>query len=159
MTGDPSREPGGVPRRARPGDTPELARLEALCFSPAWTEADLTEALADPMAEIWVARDLEGRLTGFALGRAVGDEAELHRVATDPDSRRRGTGRRLLEAFLAACRARAAAACWLEVRADNLAARALYEDLGFRPMSARPRYYADGTDAIVYWLPLLPDCR
>jgi len=37
----------------------------------------------------------------------------------------------------------------LEVRADNAAAIALYERLRFRAISTRPRYYPDGTDALV----------
>ena len=44
---------------------------------------------------------------------------------------------------------RGARAAFLEVSIGNKAARALYERAGFAPAGRRPRYYADGTDALV----------
>jgi ribosomal protein S18 acetylase RimI-like enzyme len=41
-------------------------------------------------------------------------------------------------------------ACYLEVRADNAAAIALYEAEGFHPIGRRPGYYGRGTDAVLY---------
>jgi ribosomal protein S18 acetylase RimI-like enzyme len=39
---------------------------------------------------------------------------------------------------------------FLDVRADNRAARALYESMGFSEISRRPGYYQpDGVDAVV----------
>ena len=38
----------------------------------------------------------------------------------------------------------------LEVRDGNTAARALYATAGFAPVGRRPRYYADGEDAVTY---------
>jgi ribosomal-protein-alanine N-acetyltransferase len=43
-------------------------------------------------------------------------------------------------------------AAWLEVRAGNAAAIALYERFGFTTVGRRPGYYADGEDALVMCL-------
>jgi len=39
---------------------------------------------------------------------------------------------------------------WLECRADNAAAIELYGKLGFREVGRRPKYYKDGTTAILF---------
>jgi len=36
----------------------------------------------------------------------------------------------------------------LEVRADNVEAKALYTRLGYRPIGSQPAYYDDGMDAV-----------
>lgn len=52
----------------------------------------------------WIAHDPDGRPTGILLGYVSQDhpdEAVLHLVAVDPNRRRRGIGRELVEAFVA----------------------------------------------------------
>jgi ribosomal-protein-alanine N-acetyltransferase len=39
----------------------------------------------------------------------------------------------------------------------NLAAKRLYESNGYREVGRRPRYYADGADAVLLRLDLTPD--
>ena len=43
----------------------------------------------------------------------------------------------------------AGASAWLEVRASNVGAVALYEQLHFTERATRRKYYSDGEDAIV----------
>jgi len=90
---------------------------------------------------------------GFALGRAVAGDAELLTLVVDPDQRRAGLGRRLLERFEAAAGQRDAVRAFLEVAANNVAARQLYLTAGYRESGLRRAYYRlpGGTpvDAIV----------
>jgi len=115
----------------------ELATLHARCFTAPrpWTEAEFAQFLADP------AYFLCDTTTGFVLGRAVAGEAELLTLAVDPDHRRAGLGRQLVEAFEAAALAREANTAFLEVAADNRGAYALYLALGYTESGRRPRYY------------------
>ena len=50
---------------------------------------------------------------------------------------------------MAAAREQAARTMVLEVAIGNAAARALYERAGFVEAGRRPRYYADGGDALI----------
>ncbi len=71
-------------------------------------------------------------------------------VAVTPAARGRGLGRRLLDELEVRARAGGATYLLLDVRADNAAARSLYERAGFEPLSIRRRYFQPGdVDALV----------
>jgi len=66
----------------------------------------------------------------------------------------RGIGRVLVSALVGHARERGASQLHLEVRADNTAARALYEALGFGQVGRRRDYYGRGRDAVLMALRL-----
>ncbi|MGC9418588.1 MAG: GNAT family N-acetyltransferase [Rhodovulum sp.] len=126
-----------------------LAGVHAQCFTHPrpWTAAEFTALLTGPGVF------LTGDASAFALGRAVADEAELLTLAVAPAARRQGLGRARLAAFEAAARSRGAARAFLEVAADNTAARALYAAAGYGAAGLRRGYCTapDGTavDALI----------
>ncbi|EEP92756.1 Ribosomal-protein-alanine acetyltransferase [Yersinia kristensenii ATCC 33638] len=96
-------------------------------------------------------------MAGFAITQIVLDEATLFNIAIDPQYQRQGCGRLLLEHVIAQLETRNIVTLWLEVRASNSRAIALYESLGFNEVSVRRNYYpsADGReDAIMMALPM-----
>jgi ribosomal-protein-alanine N-acetyltransferase len=70
---------------------------------------------------------------GFALARAVSDEAELLLIAVDPERQGGGAGSAMLQDFIASARAGGARRLHLEVRDGNPAV-----DLG--PREGEPAY-------------------
>lgn len=101
--------------------------------------------------------DVDNTLAAFAITQVVLDEATLFNIAVDPAFQRRGLGRALLEHLIRELEARDVFTLWLEVRASNAAAIALYESLGFNEATIRRNYYptAEGReDAIIMALPL-----
>jgi ribosomal-protein-alanine N-acetyltransferase len=114
-----------------------MAWLHAASFTlPApWSEGDFTATLASPFNFALI------RETGFLLGKVVAGEAELLTIAVDPAARRQGTGRALVEAFLAEARRRDAETAFLEVAETNAAARSVYAAAGFRQTGRRRGYY------------------
>lgn len=99
----------------------------------------------------------EGKMVAFAITQVVLDEATLFNIAVDPAFQRRGVGRELLEHLIDELEKRGVVTLWLEVRASNAAAIALYEHLGFNEATIRRNYYptADGReDAIIMALPI-----
>ncbi|MDY0969779.1 ribosomal protein S18-alanine N-acetyltransferase [Siccibacter turicensis] len=101
--------------------------------------------------------EVDGQLAAFAITQVVLDEATLFNIAVDPAHQRRGLGRALLEHLITQLEQRDVFTLWLEVRASNAPAIALYESLGFNEATVRRNYYptADGReDAIVMALPL-----
>ena len=150
-------------RRATLADLPDLADLDARCFpeDPWGTQGIGAELARDNAALLVCDGEAPGEGAGQGPGRRTGaprlagsilcwqvlDELEILRVAAHPDARRRGHGRRLVAAALALPGVRSA---FLEVRADNAPAIALYEALGFSRYHLRRRYYHDGCDALLY---------
>jgi ribosomal-protein-alanine N-acetyltransferase len=86
---------------------------------------------------------------GMILARVTADEAEVLTLAVTPDMRRQGVAGALLAGAMAAARDQAAKTMVLEVAIGNAAARALYERAGFVEAGRRPRYYANGEDALI----------
>jgi ribosomal protein S18 acetylase RimI-like enzyme len=123
-----------------------LAELHACCFAEAWDADALAALLAMPGAFALLA-DLRGKqgdrpqAAGFILVRAIAGEAEILALGVQPAARRRGIARRLLTAGSAEAASRGTARIYLEVAADNLAARTLYRAVGFAQIARRAAYY------------------
>jgi ribosomal protein S18 acetylase RimI-like enzyme len=86
-------------------------------------------------------------IVGFAAFSAIltigAGESTLENMAIAPPWQRQGIGRRLLTAGLLWCRSQAAGRAFLEVRASNGAAIALYQRAGFSAVGNRPGYYRE----------------
>jgi ribosomal-protein-alanine N-acetyltransferase len=97
----------------------------------------------------------EGKvLVAMACGWLVLDELHITLVAVTPTRRRRGLGRRVLEALLERGREGGASRATLEVARANAAARGLYGAAGFREAGVRRGYYRNGDDALIQWTDL-----
>ncbi|MGG5886933.1 GNAT family N-acetyltransferase [Falsiroseomonas sp. HC035] len=127
-------------------DAAAAAALHARAFPPgeAWGVQAITLMLEMPGCFGILRRD-----AGFVLARVAADEAEILTLAVVPEARRAGLGGALLAEAMAAAVLRGAGTMFLEVSETNRAARALYRAGGFTEVGRRPRYYADGSDALV----------
>jgi ribosomal-protein-alanine N-acetyltransferase len=133
----------------RPGtdaDLPALADLERRAAHAPWSAAALAQTLAAPTTRALLAGEPP---VGHVVFTVVADEGEVLTIAVAPEARRSGVGRALLDEVHAAWRAAGVRTGWLEVRADNGPARALYAAAGWVDAGARRAYYADGVDAVV----------
>ena len=89
-------------------------------------------------------------LAGYIVGRMGADELHINNVAVRDAYRRRGIGRALLSRILDEGKRSGVPRAFLELRAGNSAALALYEECGFEVTSRRNRYYSDPVeDALV----------
>ena len=127
----------------------EVHRLEDRLFpSDAWSMEQLWQELAQPSRRYVVALE-EGAVVGYAGAFVMPPEADIQTVAVRPERQGAGIAGVMLERLLVEAESEGVMHTMLEVRADNAAAIALYERLRFRAISTRPRYYPDGTDALV----------
>lgn len=129
----------------RPATVADADAIAAI--DPTWSASDLAATLAAPATLAWVLVD-DGAVIGHVLASAAEDEGEIVLIAVDPKRRRAGHGARLLSIAHDAWRARGVTRAFLEVRADNTAARALYARSGWSAAGVRRGYYRDGVDAV-----------
>ena len=118
------------------------------------------ELSSNPNAIMLVARPRHPAaqcVAGFVASALIYDELHINNLATHPDFRRQGIGRRLLQKAIAGGRIQGAAFCVLEVRSSNTMAQELYCSVGFSTTRTRKEYYRSPTeDALEMVLPLRP---
>jgi ribosomal-protein-alanine acetyltransferase len=91
-----------------------------------------------------------GEPVAFLVAHRVDADWELENIAVASAVRRRGIGRLLLKELIAQAAADGANKIFLEVRASNQSARALYRKLRFEEIGLRKSYYAGpAEDAII----------
>lgn len=129
---------------ARPADADDITALLAVSATP----FDAREELERRYAKVWVAR-AGAELLGVALTWEVADELQLIELFVAPNARRRGVGRALMWSLMQDGASGGFRVAVLEVRRDNGAALALYDEFGFQVVGERKKYYADGEDAIL----------
>jgi len=149
-------EGGPIVRRATSDDLPKIGRLGALLIAehhdfdarrflaprprtPVDYASYLGTQLDDPDVAVLVA-DQDGDVIGYVYAAMEGYDymalrgpaGALHDVVVDPAFRRRGVGRRLLDAALAYLRSRGAPRVVLSTAVQNEPAQSLFASLGFR---------------------------
>jgi ribosomal-protein-alanine N-acetyltransferase len=134
-------------------DLPAVMEIENQAFTNPWSVDMVKQELTQDWSTVLVieTRGPEGwAIRGFAIFWLVHDEIHVLNVATHPDHRRRGLGRRVMDAVVAFGRDHKCRIATLEVRRSNAAALGLYQSLGFRTVGLRPNYYQDDhEDAVV----------
>ena len=123
-------------------DIEDVVEIERLSNSHPWTERNFYDALASGYLCL-IARD-PGAVSGFAVARLLGDEAELLLIAVTPEMRRQGVALLLWIELAERLQASGARTVHLEVRASNRPAQAFYRSRSFTQSGVRPKYYPNG---------------
>lgn len=138
-------------RPARRADVGAVAALERAIFSDPWTESSFEEAFAGGVTFLVAEGVAEpAEVIGYILAHHAAGEGEILSLGVAPHIQRRGVGRALVAAIVAALGGVGVGEIFLEVRESNGAARALYAGFGFREVGRRARYYRQPVeDAVV----------
>ena len=120
--------------------------IERRAYDFPWSRGNFIDSLAAGHPA-WRLLDAGGRLLGYYVAlRGVG-EMHLLNLTVAPGQQGRGHARRLLAALIDDSRAAGLGSLWLEVRAGNRRARALYARSGFAEVGVRRSYYPALHDA------------
>lgn len=145
-------------RKMTLADLPAVMAIEHQAFSNPWSTEMVKKELTQDWSTVLLGEEVTPAgwvIRGFAIFWLVADEVHVLNVATDGAARRKGFGRKVMDAVLATGRAHKCRIATLEVRRSNEAAKALYVSLGFKPVGMRPAYYQDNReDAVVMILDL-----
>jgi len=105
-----------------------------------WTPAKVKRHIKDEDTMVLIASK-EGTIAGFAIMRFGDNQAHLFLLAVQPEFRRTGIGRSMMQWLEKSCRTAGIQAVRLEVRASNRGAMRFYRSLGYRFLGRVAGYY------------------
>lgn len=142
-----------ITRASAVDDLTDVEALQRRSFTNPWgPEAIRWELKNTDVARLYLMRAPDGSLTAYCACWMVFDELHINSLAVEVRWRRHGLARRLLREVFRESIADGARSATLEVRQSNIAARALYEGLGFRVEAVRRDYYQEPReDALILW--------
>ena len=118
-----------------------VAAIEAIIQpQDAWGYQTIIELLAQDSIDLLVVYQID-KVVGYCLYQVVFEQAEILRIGTHPDYQRQGIASRIFARLNKALKANQVESLLLEVRADNTAAIALYEQQGLAVIHTRKGYY------------------
>jgi [ribosomal protein S18]-alanine N-acetyltransferase len=139
-------------REAGVPDLEPIMAIESVVFAnDAWSPEAMRSELGSGHTYYLVVESA-GEIVGYSglLAPQRSTQADIQTIAVAAKARRNGVGRALMAAMIAEARERGARELFLEVRADNPNAQALYEQLDFEQIAVRVGYYQpDNVDANV----------
>ena len=133
-------------RLVQSSDLDAISRLEDASFKDPYPPYFLSQ-LAHDNPETFLVATINDKPVGYAVVESWGDHHHLISSAVNPDHRRKGVGRKLLNELER--RLPSDRSLKLEVRKSNREALELYLKDEFRQTDVSEGYYADGEDAII----------
>lgn len=131
-------------------DLEEVIEIDQVSFSLPWPKRSFQYELDENFtSRCWVA-EVDGRIAAMMVGWMIIDELHVATIATHPDYRGQGIGKKVLVHALLAARKEGLIRAFLEVRQTNEVALNMYRSLGFIEDGRRKEYYKDNNeDAIL----------
>jgi ribosomal-protein-alanine N-acetyltransferase len=121
-------------------DLDAVVSVERSAYSFPWSRGNFVDSLeAGYFAEVLA--DPAGPVLGYFVAMAGVDEMHLLNITVDPRHQGQGHGSALLLAVRRLATELRLGSLWLEVRASNIRARALYRRRGFAEVGLRKGYY------------------
>jgi [ribosomal protein S18]-alanine N-acetyltransferase len=142
--------------RIRPATAADIAAMmeleRAAPEASHWSHTQYAAAFsASAPRRLTLVLEHELRAEGLLMARDVDGEWEIENIVIGLAVRRQGLGTQLLRTFLGLARTHGAKTIWLDVRASNSAARALYEKCGFIHRGGRLNYYREPEENAVQY--------
>jgi ribosomal-protein-alanine N-acetyltransferase len=129
-------------------DFPQIVRLEYEAFGQ--QNAPLYVQMYRTCADGFFVADIDGVAAGYVVATFADDgEGRILSIAVDDRFRRKGIAKALLKSAFDFYRRNGVMSVRLEVRTGNVAARELYQRLGFFIVGLIPGYYNDGDAALI----------
>lgn len=138
-------------------DLASVLEIEHLSFPNPWHESTFRGEIQNrPISfPLVVVHTTLGRVIGYIIFWAIGEDVQINNIAVHPAFRRLGIGEQVLRHVIEDMKFRGARLITLEVRPSNTAAISLYKKLGFKMIGIRKGYYTfPPEDAVVLALHL-----
>ena len=129
----------------------QIYEIEKVTFKDPWSKSSYEAEITNPVA-VYRVITVEGEVVAYGGFWKIFDEGHITNVAVKEEFRQKGLGTLLMKALVEEAKKREICSMTLEVRLSNVKAQRLYEKFNFKSAGVRPKYYADGEDAVIMWL-------
>ena len=120
--------------------------IEQQSFSVPWSLESVLAELEGAANKLYMVICEGNHIVGYAGAWLVYDEGQITNIAVLPSVRGKGYGSKLTKQLIDECFSRGMHEIFLEVRISNLAALAMYRNLGFSVKGIRKEYYSEPTE-------------
>ena len=127
-------------------DAHAIYEIEQQSFSVPWRLESVLAELEGAANKLYMVICEENHIVGYAGAWLVYDEGQITNIAVLPSDRGKGYGSKLTKQLIDECFSRGMHEIFLEVRISNLAALAMYRNLGFSVKGIRKEYYSEPTE-------------
>ncbi|HKL94496.1 MAG TPA: ribosomal protein S18-alanine N-acetyltransferase [Clostridia bacterium] len=128
----------------------QMAEIEKEAFDKPWTVNMFIPELASDDAHYLVGVESD-EVVCYGGFHKIFDEGHIMNIAVKKEYRGQGLGRQLVSAMIARAKLLGINNVTLEVSAENPVALKLYDEYGFKSYGLRPKYYENGSDAVIMW--------
>lgn len=132
-------------RKMKEGDLPYILEIENVSFPNPWREMTFRgEICNQPISfPLVIVFKPQKKVIGYLVFWQIKEQMQINNIAIHPDYRRMGIAEAVLHQVLSEVRMEGAKLVTLEVRPSNIAARTLYNKLGFDVLGIKEDYYHD----------------
>ena len=127
-------------------DAQAIYEIEQQSFSVPWRLESVLAELEGAANKLYIVICEENHIVGYAGAWLVYDEGQITNIAILPSARGKGYGSKLTKQLIDECFSRGMHEIFLEVRISNLAALAMYRNLGFSVKGIRKEYSSEPTE-------------
>lgn len=123
---------------------PELLNIEQNAHVTPWSEKIVNQSFSPRSHNVGLFKvnGNQFELIGYYFSESIAGEVSLENICVANEYQGRGLSKRLMSDLITHSQSAGAEEVWLEVRASNTAAIALYEAFGFEQQGIRRQYYA-----------------
>jgi ribosomal-protein-alanine N-acetyltransferase len=115
-----------------------------------WNYKTINDFLQQDSIKLMLMTDTNNdEVVGYCLYQVLFEQAEIFRIGTHPNYQRQGIASQIFARLNEELKNQQVEALLLEVRADNIAAIALYEQQGFTIIHSRKGYYQVGLQSAI----------
>lgn len=128
-----------------------VAAIEAMVqLQEPWSYKTINDLLQQDSIKLMLMTDTNNdEVVGYCLYQVLFEQAEIFRIGTHPNYQRQGIASQIFVRLNEELKNQQVEALLLEVRADNIAAIALYEQQGFTIIHSRKGYYQVGLQSAI----------
>lgn len=144
-----------------PSHIPQVVAIETASHLTPWSEKTIERSFAKRNINYGIFKSSKGfdQMLGYYFSEFVAGEMSLENICIDSQAQGKGLGKALMLHLIEQAQSLQAEQIWLEVRASNHSAIALYQNCGFVETGIRKDYYkmpetGEREDAIMMCLQL-----